>query len=65
MGVGVKSSGIRKFWGESEPFKAPGDVGKGMSRCSLVAQVANNLPAMRDTQVRSHEEGMATHSSIS
>ena len=42
-----------------------------MSRCSLVAQVAKNLPAMGDTQVQSHgredplEEGMSTHSSIS
>ena len=39
-------------------------------RTSLVAQMIKNLPAMRETQVRSLgwedplEDGMATHSSI-
>ena len=41
----------QKVLGGSEPFKAPGDARKGMCRASLVAQVAKNLPAVRDTQV--------------
>ena len=42
----------------------------GLSWASLVAQTVKNLPAMRETWVRSLgwedplEEGMATHSSI-
>ena len=71
MGVGSGKFGDQKVLRGSEPFKAPADVGEGMSRCSPVAQVAKNLPAMRDTQVRSRgredplEEGITTHSSIS
>ena len=51
MGVGSGKFGDQKVLGGSEPFKAPGDVRKGMCRASLVVQVAKNLPAMRDTQV--------------
>ena len=53
--------------------RSPGE-GKGYplqySWASLVAQLGNNLPAMRETWVRSLgwedplEEGMATHSSV-
>ena len=37
---------------------------EGDLKGSLVTQMIKNLPAMKETKVRSLEEGMATHSSI-
>ena len=52
-----------RMWERTKSFQ-------NLSRCSLfpwaslVAQMVKNLPAVQETQVRSLEKGMATHSSI-
>ena len=45
------------YWTEMRSFC-------GLIWASLVAQLVKNLPAMRETWVRSLDKGKATHSSI-